>query len=229
MKKLQNTSKKSVNLLFAFKNIGNLVTGIGALTILGLFPNQAQAVIITFEDAALTNSSTQIDPYTESGFRLRGIDGSQHFVVSGSRTSSISNGTNHNYLQRGSLTLEIESLTNDPFSIQNFDAGILRSFGTISAGILTVTGNLDDGGVVSTTFNATQNEFNTFNLPATFTNLNTVTIQSSDSFPVFDNFALNETSASVPFEFSPTLGILAVGSIFGISRLRKKAAVKLDK
>lgn len=219
---------KSMNLLSAFKNIANLVTGLGALTLLGFFPNQAQAVIITFEDAAVT-SSNRIDPYTESGFRLRGVNGSEHFVFSDSSTSSIGNGTNHNYLQRGSLTLEIESLTSDPFSIQNFDGGILRSFGTISDGILTVTGNLDDGGVVSTTFNATQNEFNTFNLPATFTNLNTVTIQSSDSFPVFDNIALNETSASVPFEFSPTLGILAVGSIFGVSRLRKKAACKLDK
>ena len=37
-----------------------------------------------------------------------------------------------------------------------------------------------------------------------------------------------EASAAVPFEFSPTLGILAVGGIFGISRLRKRSA-KLDK
>jgi hypothetical protein len=39
---------------------------------------------------------------------------------------------------------------------------------------------------------------------------------SGTNFAVFD-----AASASVPFEFSPTLGLLAVGSLFGISRLRK--------
>ena len=34
-------------------------------------------------------------------------------------------------------------------------------------------------------------------------------------------------STSVPFEFFPTLGLLAVGSVWGVSRLRKRA-VKLD-
>jgi hypothetical protein len=32
------------------------------------------------------------------------------------------------------------------------------------------------------------------------------------------------SSASVPFEFSPTLGLLTVGGIIGISRLRKSLA-----
>ena len=31
------------------------------------------------------------------------------------------------------------------------------------------------------------------------------------------------STTSVPFEFSPTLGLLAVGSVWGVSRLRKKA------
>ena len=39
------------------------------------------------------------------------------------------------------------------------------------------------------------------------------------NFAVFDA----QTSASVPFEFSPTLGLLAVGGLFGVSRLRKYA------
>ncbi|MDJ0687391.1 MAG: hypothetical protein QNJ41_02670 [Xenococcaceae cyanobacterium MO_188.B32] len=42
------------------------------------------------------------------------------------------------------------------------------------------------------------------------------------------SFTINPTPgvAAVPFEFSPTLGLLAVGGIFGISQLRKKLVVK---
>lgn len=35
---------------------------------------------------------------------------------------------------------------------------------------------------------------------------------------------VDSTATSVPFEFSPALGLLAVGSIWGVSRLRKRAA-----
>ncbi len=34
--------------------------------------------------------------------------------------------------------------------------------------------------------------------------------------------ALSSASASVPFEFAPSLGLLAVGGIVGVSQLRKK-------
>lgn len=41
------------------------------------------------------------------------------------------------------------------------------------------------------------------------------------------NYVFTDASAAaVPFEFSPTLGFLAVGGIFGISRLRKNIAAK---
>ena len=38
--------------------------------------------------------------------------------------------------------------------------------------------------------------------------------------------ASSPTSGSVPFEFSPSLGLLAVGGIFGVSQLRKKVAAR---
>lgn len=49
----------------------------------------------------------------------------------------------------------------------------------------------------------------------------------TDALPGVDEvFLLNNITvetAAVPFEFSPTLGLLAVGGIWGISRLRKRA------
>ena len=55
----------------------------------------------------------------------------------------------------------------------------------------------------------------------------TLSFQPGDSkFDRFgmDNVVHSSTSASVPFEFSPTLGLLAVGGIWGVSRLRKRMA-----
>ena len=229
MKNSQNTSTKSVKSLSAFKNIRNLVTGFSALTLLGFFPNKAQAVIAIFEGVAPFGDETSINPYTESGFQFEGIGDTRHFVISDSQTRTPiadGSGSDFGFWQSGSQTLEITSLTNDPFSLQSFDAG--NTYGQ-PGGLLTVTGNLNGGGTVVDTFTTAQDVFNTFNLPTTFTNLDSVRIQAQNNYVAYDNVALNEASASVPFEFSPTLGILAVGSIFGVSRLRKKAAVKLDK
>ena len=40
-----------------------------------------------------------------------------------------------------------------------------------------------------------------------------------------DNFVYASSSTPVPFEVSPTLGLLTIGGIWGISRLRKKRGV----
>lgn len=56
----------------------------------------------------------------------------------------------------------------------------------------------------------------------------TLAFQPGDSqFDRFgmDNVVYASSSASVPFEFSPTLGLFAVGGVWGVSRLRKKIAV----
>lgn len=43
---------------------------------------------------------------------------------------------------------------------------------------------------------------------------------------VADGFAVDDVvSSSVPFEFSPSLGLFAIGSMWGVSRLRKKVSV----
>ena len=48
-----------------------------------------------------------------------------------------------------------------------------------------------------------------------------------DAIPNDEVFFLdNITVSAVPFEFSPTLGLLAVGGIWGMSRLRKKVTAK---
>jgi hypothetical protein len=38
------------------------------------------------------------------------------------------------------------------------------------------------------------------------------------------NFSVTAATTAVPFEFSPTLGLVSIGSIFGLSRLRKHLA-----
>lgn len=64
-------------------------------------------------------------------------------------------------------------------------------------------------------------------------NFTTVTFDSvtgsGDGFGM-DNVVYDSSTASVPFEFSPALGLLAVGSVWGVSRLRKRlAASKITK
>jgi hypothetical protein len=50
----------------------------------------------------------------------------------------------------------------------------------------------------------------------------TTTISSpSTNVPLAAGIAIEEASASVPFEFSPTLGLLLIGSVFSISRYAK--------
>jgi choice-of-anchor C domain-containing protein len=49
----------------------------------------------------------------------------------------------------------------------------------------------------------------------------TLTFSSPDGTGFWGPLVDNVSVASVPFEFSPTLGLITVGSLFGISRLRK--------
>lgn len=55
-----------------------------------------------------------------------------------------------------------------------------------------------------------------------------VVFNNSNGFGTYnaiDNVAWgNASAAAVPFEFSPTLGLLAVGSLWGVNYLRKKRA-----
>ena len=79
-----------------------------------------------------------------------------------------------------------------------------------------LVGNIPSTGNNSTTFLG-------FIADGSFT---TLTVDSANgSFDAFsmDNFVY-ASSASVPFEFSPTLGLLAVGGVWGVSRLRKRLA-----
>lgn len=61
----------------------------------------------------------------------------------------------------------------------------------------------------------------------------TVSINSTDFFDTFgaDDFVYaSSPSTPVPFEVSPTLGLLTIGGIFGINYLRKKkAAININK
>lgn len=49
----------------------------------------------------------------------------------------------------------------------------------------------------------------------------TISLTGDDSAFGMDNYVY----ASVPFEFSPTFGLLVVGGVFGLNYLRKKTAV----
>lgn len=51
-------------------------------------------------------------------------------------------------------------------------------------------------------------------------------VTGSGTFNAVDNVEWGSASAAaVPFEFSPTLGLLAVGSLWGANHLRKRLAV----
>ena len=54
-------------------------------------------------------------------------------------------------------------------------------------------------------------------------NLGTIVGSSIDEF-IITTTVQESNTASVPFEFSPTLGLLAVGGFWGVSRLRKRIA-----
>ncbi len=58
-----------------------------------------------------------------------------------------------------------------------------------------------------------------------FTTLNFDSITGSGDGFGMDNVVYASSSAAVPFEFSPTLGLLAVAGVWGVSRLRKRSAV----
>ena len=57
----------------------------------------------------------------------------------------------------------------------------------------------------------------------------TLTFSSPDDTGFWGPLLDDVSVTAVPFEFSPGLGLLAVGGVFGISRLRKKAATKIEK
>jgi hypothetical protein len=48
---------------------------------------------------------------------------------------------------------------------------------------------------------------------------------NNGTFNAIDNVAWGNTGVAVPFEFSPTLGLFAVGSLWGVNHLRKRRAV----
>lgn len=48
-----------------------------------------------------------------------------------------------------------------------------------------------------------------------------ITSPSNGNFGSSETVAFSVSATSVPFEFSPGLGLLTVGGIFGVSRLRK--------
>ena len=58
----------------------------------------------------------------------------------------------------------------------------------------------------------------------------TINLTAGDSAFGLDNFVYSSdvASASVPFEFSPALGLLAVGGFFGVKYLRRKKAAKIE-
>lgn len=256
MKNMQNVSTKSVISLSAFKNIRNIITGIGALTALCLFPNQAHAILTngSFETGDFTgwsvndltspfyalqvNTAGQTPGFsfftsapTDGNFAaLHGFDGNGPGTISIAQDITVPNsGTVVEFDWRVGYDMGIgATATQDRlFNVNiNQTAGgtNLASFNIFTTDIasnLTVTDSGSQTSSVDLTAFAGQDvqlSFDAF-IPENFT---------GPGFFQLDN--VQATSTSVPFEFSPTLGILAVGSIFGISHLRKKsAAYKLDK
>lgn len=254
MKNLQIVFSKPVISFLSFKNIRNLITGIGALSALCLFPNQAQAILTnsSFETGDFTGWS--VSDLTAPFYALR-VDTAGQSPGFGLFTSAPTDGSFaalHGFDGGGPGTISIAQDITVPNSgaVMEFDwrVGYDMSFGATATQdrLFNVNINQTDGGTNLASFNIFTTDIAN-NLTVTDSGSQTSSVDltafagqdvqlSFDAFipenltgPGFfqlDN--VRATSTSVPFEFSPTLGILAVGSIFGLSRLRKKA-VKLDK
>ncbi|VEP15557.1 conserved exported hypothetical protein [Hyella patelloides LEGE 07179] len=124
----------------------------------------------------------------------------------------------------------INGLTNSSsFFTATFDSPITAfgaNFASVSVnGATRLTGNLIQGGSFS--LNVTRN-LSFFGLIIDGDSFNTVALRrinfGNDSFGM-DNFVYADSSASVPFKFSPTLGLLSISGIWGISRLCKRIGV----
>ena len=189
-----------------------------------------QGLSFTEEDF---NSFTQDESFAASSFNvgdfsLSASNGSSSFnYINDIDAGNISAGTTNNI--DGTNYVRGRKFGSNTFSV-TFDSPI-KAFGweyNDMAGegweiqgnnfTLPAAGNTDGTGSFFGVVNTDVDSFTTVNL-----------IGGNNGFGL-DNFVYSSdvASTSVPFEFSPALGLLAVGGFFGFKYLRKKRATKID-
>ncbi|AFY74458.1 hypothetical protein Syn7502_02481 [Synechococcus sp. PCC 7502] len=88
-----------------------------------------------------------------------------------------------------------------------------------------VTVNLNDGTsvIVPTTSLVAPAPFRGFISDKPITSLSlTANPVANSRWPTLDNFYVGATAAAVPFEFNPALGLVALGGLWGVKKLRQK-------
>jgi hypothetical protein len=191
---------------------------IGAMTLLGfnlVAPQNAQAILYDFDltvngfTATGTLETSGTGDFVNGDFTFtdwlvnldNGTGGSPEFTFYGP-SSPLANSTvgNSGNLEVGDIVATTSSLSFSNMTNASFDWWNMRPN----------SGN--NGWICLGYCNGTD---------STYIFINGVLQEESNITNVSNFLVLDAASASVPFEFSPTLGLLAVGSLFGISRLRK--------
>ncbi|MBI1334615.1 MAG: PEP-CTERM sorting domain-containing protein [Armatimonadetes bacterium] len=186
-----------------------------------VFPAIASATVIDFEDI----TSDQFDnPLVSEGYNFNFSAGGWG-ILTDSYTGS-------GRVQDGSVTLaaigddnngatgsvNFKPISDAPFSMESFDSAVFD--GTFATGSITVVGNYEGGGTTSQVFNVT-NQWQTFMLDGSFTNLDSITVMDNGSggLGTVSGFQLdNLTIDSVPEPAS--LAVLGIGALALVRRRR---------
>ena len=181
----------------------------------------ASAAIIDFEDIV---SDQFGDPIPSQGF---------NFDFEAQGWALATNGyTGFNRLQNGTSTLfqaggingnnslvNFKPLDDSPFSAQGFDSAVFD--GTQPVGVIEVIGNYEGGGTTSQTFTII-NQWQSFALNGTFTNLDSITVidQFGGNFGTSPGFQLDNITVNDVVPEPASMAVLGLGALALIRRRR---------
>ena len=176
------------------------------------------------QDESFAGSSFNVGDFTLSASRASSAYDNQIDDLDSSNVSSPPNrnidGTNYIFGAKGSSNTF--SVTFDsPIKAFGWEYNSLSGEGWDIEGNAISLPNESNGGGAGSFFGVVNTDADSFT---------TINLTGSDTAFGLDNFVYSSdvASASVPFEFSPALGLLTVGGFFGVKYLRRKKAAKIE-